>query len=209
MAGLFLSMEGIDGSGKTTQLGHLEKRLRKAGIAYLINREPGGVPVGQQIRDILLNPANHSLSPTAELLLYFANRAQNVDEQVRPALERGEMVISDRFTDSTLAYQGAARGLGRDTVRTLHEIACRGTEPTLTIYLRVSLEVSARRRAAQVKDRLEAEAAEFHRRVFETYEHLAESQAARVVAVDGERSESRVAQEIWEIVNKAWEKRDR
>lgn len=204
MSGLFISLEGIDGSGKSTQLGLLEERLRAEGIAFLVNREPGGVAIGQQIRKILLDPENRTLSPVTELLLYFANRAQNIDEQVRPALERGELVVSDRFTDSTLAYQGAARDLGAETVKTLHAIACRGTEPSLTLYIRVRPEVSRARRVGQSNDRLEAEANAFHQRVFDTYESLAQDEPHRIVTVDGERPAEVVAAEVWNIVSERW-----
>jgi dTMP kinase len=209
MRGLFISLEGIDGSGKSTQLALLEARLQSEEIPFLVNREPGGVAIGQQIRAILLDPENRALSPVTELLLYFANRAQNIDEQVRPALARGELVVSDRFTDSTLAYQGAARKLGAETVRTLHRIACRGTEPELTVYVRVRPEVSRARRAGQSDDRLEGEALEFHETVFATYEELAAAERERIVTVDGEREAEEVAAEIWGIVAERWRARAR
>lgn len=204
--GLFISIEGIDGSGKSTQLEHLTARLDYEGIAYLLNREPGGSQVGNQIRKIVLDPAN-PVSPTAELLLYFANRAQNVDEQIRPALEAGKLVISDRYTDSTLAYQGGARALGVALVEQLHGIACRGTEPSLTLYLRIRPEVSQKRLSRQKKDRLEQEGVAFHERVFEAYEALAAAHPERIVAVDGERSEAAIAQDIWRIVMERWQRR--
>lgn len=207
MAGLFISLEGIDGSGKSTQLTLLEERLRTEGIPFLVNREPGGVAIGQQIRKILLDPENKTLSPVTELLLYFANRAQNIDEQVRPALERGDLVVSDRFTDSTLAYQGGARELGAETVRTLHGIACRGTEPVLTLYVRVTPEVSRARRAGLSNDRLEAETTAFHQRVFEMYERLAQEEPQRIVMVDGERPQDLVAADVWRIVSERWQAR--
>lgn len=197
--GLFLSFEGIDGSGKSTQIDLLTQQLTRAEIPWLLNREPGGAPVSRQIREILLNPAN-TVSPTAELLLYFANRAQNVDEVIRPALADGKLIISDRYTDSTLAYQGAARGLGVSLVRQLHSIACRGTEPSLTLYLRVTPEVSAARRRNTAKDRLEAEAADFHRRVFDAYEELAATEPQRIVTIDGDRPTEIVAQDIFKLV---------
>jgi len=201
--GLFISIEGIDGSGKSTQLKHLTGRLEREGVAYLLNREPGGSLVGDLIRKILLDPDN-PVSPTAELLLYFANRAQNVDEQIRPALEAGKLVISDRYTDSTLAYQGVARDLGMELVGQLHGIACRGTEPELTLYLRIRPEVSAQRLSRQKKDRLEAEGEAFHQCVFEAYEALAAAYPERIVAVDGERAEGLIARDIWRIVMEKW-----
>jgi dTMP kinase len=205
--GLFVSLEGIDGSGKSTQLRRLLSRLEQEGIPYLINREPGGSAVGGEIRRLLLDPAQQ-VSPTAELLLYFANRAQNVDEQIRPALEAGKLVLSDRYTDSTLAYQGAARGLGVELVQQLHEIACRGTEPELTLYLRVRPQTSAARRQLQSKDRLEAEGPGFHQRVFEAYENLAGQYPERIVTVEGERDEDAIAEEIWALLRDRWQRRD-
>lgn len=206
-AGLFLSIEGIDGSGKSTQLELLTNRLRREGVPYLLNREPGGSEVGNQIRQILLDPSN-PVSPTAELLLYFANRAQNVDQQIRPALREGKLVISDRYTDSTLAYQGSARNLGQELVANLHAIACRGTEPTLTIYLRIRPELSVKRLGQQKKDRLEAEGRVFHERVFEAYEGLARADTERIVVVDGDRKQTVIAEEIWHIVMDRWKRRD-
>ncbi len=130
---LFLTFEGMDGSGKTTQMKFLAERLRRAGRGVLECAEPGGTPIGMQIRRVLLDSANQELRPTAELLLYFACRAQNVDEWIMPALAEGRIVLSDRFTDSSLAvYQGCGRGLGVETVLALDRIACRGLEPDLT-----------------------------------------------------------------------------
>ena len=131
--GIFITFEGMDGSGKTTQMHRLAARLRALRHTVLETLEPGGPPVAQKIRRILLDSANQELSPTTEILLYFASRAQNVDEWITPALARGEIVLSDRFTDSSLAYQGVGRGLGIDTVQALERIACRGLKPDLTI----------------------------------------------------------------------------
>ena len=147
--GRFISFEGTDGCGKSTQMRMLAARLRGEGKDVIETAEPGGTRIGLQIRGILLDSVNQELSPTAEMLLYFASRAQNVDERIVPALERGTIVLSDRFTDSTLAYQGAARGLGRDVVMTLHQIACRGLLPDLTIYLDIDLDTSLQRAHAR------------------------------------------------------------
>lgn len=201
--GLFLSFEGLDGSGKSTQLQHLTRRLDRESIPYLLNREPGGTRTGNVIRSLLLDP-RQSISPTAELLLYFANRAQNVDEQIRPALAAGRLVISDRYTDSTLAYQGHARSLGAPLVEQLHHIACRGTEPTLTFYLRIRPETSRARLRRQSPDRLEAETDAFHLRVFEAYEQLAARYPERIQVIDGERGEATIAADIWRIFESRW-----
>ena len=132
---LFLTFEGMDGSGKTTQMRLLAERLRARGREVLETAEPGGTRIGIEIRRILLDAANQELAPTAEMLLYFACRAQNVDEWIVPALAAGKMVLSDRFTDSTLVYQGCGRGLGAETVLTLDRIACRGLAPDLTLLI--------------------------------------------------------------------------
>src|SRR5215467_12139400 len=140
--GIFISFEGMDGCGKTTQMRRLARRLRKENHTVLENIEPGGGEIGAQIRRILLDSKNHALSPTAELLLYFASRAQNVDQLILPALSRGAVVLSDRFTDSSLVYQGCGRGLGAELVLTLDRIACRGLKPDLTLLIDIDLATS-------------------------------------------------------------------
>src|SRR5258708_39508406 len=147
--GRFITFEGMDGSGKTTQMHRLAARLRAQGRTVLETVEPGGPPVAQKIRRILLDRENQELSPTTEILLYFASRAQNVDEWIMPALARGEIVLSDRFTDSSLVYQGYGRGLGADAVAALDRIACRGLKPNLTILVDVDPEASLERARAR------------------------------------------------------------
>ena len=146
--GLVISFEGLDGSGKSTQMRRLAKRLRARGHVVLETVEPGGTEIGGKIRQVLLDAANQELSPTAELLLYFASRAQNVDERIGPALRRGEIVLADRFTDSTLVYQGCGRGLGAETVLALDRIACRGLKPDLTLLVDIDVETSLARALA-------------------------------------------------------------
>src|ERR1700735_2048244 len=137
---LFITFEGPDGSGKSTQARMLAERLRAQGHDVLESVEPGGTLIGQQIRRILLDPANKELTATAELLLMFAARAQNVEQWILPALAQGKIVISDRFTDSSLAYQGAGRGLGWETVLQLDRIACHGLVPDVTICVDIDSE---------------------------------------------------------------------
>src|SRR5580700_5258941 len=150
-SGLFITFEGMDGSGKTTQMHRLAARLRDQGRTVLETTEPGGPPIAMKIRRILLDSANQELGPTAEVLLYFASRAQNVDQWIVPALDRGEVVLCDRFTDSSMAYQGCGRGLGVQTVEDLDRIACRGLKPDLTLLVDVDAEASlARARARNV-----------------------------------------------------------
>src|SRR5665811_375111 len=139
----------MDGSGKTTQMHRLAERLRSLGRTVLETAEPGGPPIAMKIRRILLDSANQELSPTTEILLYFASRAQNVDQWIAPALGRGEIVLSDRFTDSSLVYQGCGRGLGVETVAALERIACRGIRPNLTLLVDIDAESSLARAHAR------------------------------------------------------------
>jgi dTMP kinase len=196
--GFFISFEGIDGAGKSTQIRRLVERLRLSGRDVVETVEPGASRIARQIRQVLLDPANAEMSPVAEMLLYFAARAQNASELIRPALARGAIVVSDRFTDSTIAYQGYARGLGEALVRELHEIACPGLTPDLTILLDIDPAVSAQRRRGA--DRLENEPDEFRSRVREGYLRLAAREPDRIHAIDGVQSPDAVAGEIWRLV---------
>jgi dTMP kinase len=205
---LFITLEGIDGSGKSTQMRLLGERLRAAGRAVVENAEPGGTPIGKQIRRILLDARNQELCPTAELLLYFASRAQAVDELVRPALAAGKTVLSDRWTDSTLAYQGCGRGLGVDTVLALDRIACRGLTPDLTLIVDIDLDTSLERARARntiaesSETRMDEQSMEFHRKVRDAYHALAAQEPDRIRLVDGRASAGAVADEIWKIVSR-------
>jgi dTMP kinase len=204
--GVFITFEGMDGSGKTTQLRRLGERLRGMGRAVLETAEPGGTTIGRKIRQILLDAGNQELSPTAELLLYFASRAQNVEEAILPALERGEIVLADRFTDSTLAYQGCARGLGAEAVRSLDRIACRGLRPDLTLLLDIGPETSvARARARNLAEtsaetRMDEQSADFHRKVYEAYQALVTSEPERVKPIPAAGSVVDVERAVWEAV---------
>ncbi len=205
---MFITFEGIDGSGKTTQMQRLAGRLRAAGRAIVENAEPGGTPIGRQIRRILLDAKNQELAPTAELLLYFASRAQAVDELVRPALAEGKIVLSDRWTDSTLVYQGCGRGLGAETVLALDRIACRGLRPDLTLIVDIDLEKSldrarSRNTAAESSEtRMDEQSVEFHRAVREAYHALAAREPERIRVVDGAADPDTIARQIWEIVRR-------
>src|ERR1051325_75606 len=147
--GVFITFEGPEGSGKSTQLRMLAERLRAAGRDVLETAEPGGTAIGTQIRRVLLDAENRELCPTAELLLMFAARAQNVDQWILPALSQGRVVLSDRFTDSTLVYQGVARGLGADVVYEVDRIACRGLVPDLTLLIDIDTETGLARATAR------------------------------------------------------------
>ena len=205
--GLFITFEGTDGSGKTTQLRRLGERLRASGWPVLETVEPGGTPIGQQIRRILLDNANQELDRRAEMLLYFASRAQNVHQWIVPHLEAGGVVLCDRFTDSTLAYQGGGRGLGADTVRKLHEIACGTLQPDVTVYLDVDLETGlARAKAGRERlDRMDQQSLEFHRSVRQTYLGLAAAEPQRFRVIDASPDPDAVEQAVWRVIEPALE----
>ncbi len=199
--GRFITFEGIDGSGKTTQMRLVAERLRSMSREVVETQEPGGTGIGLEIRRILLDPGNTKLCPIAEMLLYFAARAQNFDERILPAWRRGAVVLSDRFTDSTLAYQGAGRELGDDVVMRLHDIACHGLQPDLTIYIDIDPETAARRTDSRgARDRIEEEAAAFRTRVRDAYQKLATLNRTRIQTVDGHGTVSEVNARIWPVI---------
>ena len=206
--GLFITFEGPEGSGKSTQLRRLAARLRSEGRTVLETAEPGGTAIGMQIRRVLLDAKNHELRPTTELLLMFAARAQNVDELILPALSRGEIVLCDRFTDSSLVYQGAARGLGAEVVYEVDRIACRGLVPDLTIVVDIATEAGLERARARNEDahgvetRLDEQAIDFHRKVRDAYLQLASDEPGRVTLVDGAGSVEKVEKDVWSAVSK-------
>lgn len=189
--GRFISFEGMDGCGKTTQLRLLAGALRGEGLEVVETVEPGGTEIGQQIRRILLDPANLAIHPRTELLLYFASRAQNVAEVIRPALEAGSIVLCDRFTDSTLVYQGCGRGLDPEIVLQLEGIACQGLKPDVTVLIDIDLNTSlarAKKRnqsAGPSESRIDDESAAFHERVRKGYLALAEKEPERFIIIDG------------------------
>jgi dTMP kinase len=189
--GRFITFEGIDGCGKTTQFRLLAHWLREHAVQVVETVEPGGTPIGQQIRRILLDPASAEIQPRAELLLYFASRAQNVEQVIRPALAAGNTVLCDRFTDSTLVYQGCGRGLDTGVVRDLDRIACQGLKPDVTVLIDIDLETSLQRarrrneRTGPAESRIDEEDAAFHDRVRRGYLALAQAEPDRIVVIDG------------------------
>jgi dTMP kinase len=190
MTGRFLVLEGIDGCGKTTQLQRLanwlpESGLMPSGATLHLTREPGGTSLGRALRELLLNSSDESApDPTAELLLYAADRAQHVERIIRPALEQGDWVLSDRFSGSTLAYQGDGRGLDLQTILDLERIATGGVIPDLTFWLDLPLQESLKRRGARADDRIEAEGEAFLMRVSEGFQRLSTERGWIPVAAD-------------------------
>ncbi len=198
MKGYFLSVEGGDGSGKSTQIKKIEAYLRERGQKVLLTREPGGTPVAEKIRELILDPANQALTGRAEMLLYAASRAQHVEEKILPALAEGKTVLSDRFTDSSIAYQGFGRGLG-EMVAEVNRIATGGREPDLTIFLNISPAAGMARKNKQsghALDRLEQEKAAFHEAVYAGYLTLAKESGGRIAAIDADRSAEEVFADI-------------
>ncbi len=193
-------MEGPDGSGKTTQARRLVAHLKEQGYTVYATREPGGTAIGDQIRTILLSSANAEMLPTTEILLYSASRAQIVGEVIVPHLRRGEIVICDRYFDSTLAYQGYGHGLDLDTLRVITDFATGGLKPDLTIYLDVSAELGIQRKAGQNLDRLEQYDIDFHRRVCAGYRELIAADAHRWRAVAAQGNVDAVEARVREIV---------
>ena len=193
MTGRFISFEGGDGAGKTTQIALLAEYIKSTGVEVIVTHEPGGTALGQKIRKALLH--GEDLSPRTEALLYSADRAHHAATVIRPALERGATVITDRFADSSVAYQGAARELGIDEIRDLNTWAVGGLSPELTILLDVDPEIGATRVGAE-KDRLESAGVAFHRRVRQTFLELAAAEPDRFVIVDASRTVDEIAADV-------------
>ena len=208
MAGLFVTFEGTEGSGKSTQIQILARRLEGLNRKVTILREPGGTPIGEEIRHTLKHSSeNAAMFPETELLLLNASRAQLVREVIRPHLEAGHVVLCDRFFDSTIAYQVFGRGLEANPVQRIIDFAIEGTRPDLTVLLRVPIEVSEARRKGrdsgaqdEQRDRFEEQDREFFRRVEQGYDAIAASTATRVRTIDGTRGVQDVHEEIWRWV---------
>jgi dTMP kinase len=208
--GLFITLEGLDGSGKTTQINRLAAWLKKRGHRVLVTREPGGTETGERIRALVLDSRSTNLAPMAEMALMFASRAQTIAEVLLPALAAGQIVLCDRFTDSTEAYQGGGRELGSAVVLELHRQLCSGLQPGLTLLLLPSLEASlARARSRNERTaneggkdegRFEAEKDAFYERVWQKYREIAAREPERVVLIEGDLSIDEVHEQIVEAV---------
>lgn len=209
---LFVTFEGIEGCGKTTQASRLKAALEATGKSVVLTRQPGGTAVGERIRGILLD-VKTKLVPLAELLLYEADRAQHVAEVIRPALDAGKIVLCDRYIDASVAYQGAARGVSTDLVETLNRIATAGLEPDLTLLLDLDAEVSLKRArdravaAGDSPDRFERESATFHSAVRSGYLAIAEKRPGRFVKIAADRNPDVIARDILDVVLARLERR--
>jgi dTMP kinase len=199
----FITFEGSEGCGKSTQVQSLAKRLTAAGISFLITREPGGTPIGETIRELLqFSPQSAAMTPETEVLLFEASRTQLVREVIKPALKRGECVIADRFFDSTTVYQGVARKLDPKMVRELNAFAVGDCIPDITFVLDVDLETArARMKGPRRPDRMEMQPDDFYEQVVEGYRKLGKSESERVVLIDGRNSPDAIAAEIWRILS--------
>ncbi len=209
--GLFITLEGLDGSGKTTQIKRLSGWMQKRGVVPVITRQPGGTAAGDRIRELLLDSRSVGLAPMTEMALMFGDRAQAIAEVIEPALAAGDTVLCDRFTDSTEAYQGGGRELGSELVLEMHRLICGGLQPDLTLLLLPPLDKSlerARRRNDRVAEkngpdegRFESEQDAFFRRVWEKYREIARRDAERVVAIEGDLSIDDVHEQIVEALS--------
>jgi dTMP kinase len=209
--GIFITLEGLDGSGKTTQIKRLATWLTRRGHQPVLLRQPGGTSMGDRIRELLLDSRSRSLDAMTEMALMFADRAQAIAEVIQPALDAGKIVVCDRFTDSTEAYQGGGRKLGSKVVLDLHRLICRGLQPDLTLLLLPGFESSlarARRRNDRMEsetgrdeNRFETEQDAFYRRVWEKYREIAAREPERVVLIEGDLSIDEVHEQIVESVS--------
>ena len=201
---MLITFEGIEGSGKTTQLKHIEAYFKRQGRECIVTREPGGTEIGKKIRSILLDPASKNMSPVSELFLYIADRAQHVKELVIPAIAAGKTVLCDRFFDATVVYQGYARGLDVKQIHRLHELVLEGLKPDITILLDLPPELGLSRAWAQINNgkrgseesRFEKEKLAFHKRVRAGYLELARLDPQRFRVIDANREEKQVCRDI-------------
>ena len=199
---LFITFEGIEGCGKTTQIGHLTSYLEGTRRSFLLTREPGGTELGEKIRQILLSSENAGIEPMAELFLYAAARVQHFRQVIHPALKEGKIVLCDRYADATLAYQGFGRGLDPNWIEEIHARSVENAKPDLTFLLDLPVEEGLRRAWKRIEgnpikeDRFEKEAVDFHQRVREGYLTLARKEPRRIIVLDGMKNEQSLHREI-------------
>ncbi len=199
LAGVFIALEGIDGSGKSTIAERLVLKLQAVGKTVILSREPGGTAIGEQIRMVLLGQASSSMLPTTEMLLFAAARSQHVGEVIRPALGEGSIVVTDRFSDSSLAYQWGARGLEKHVVELAQELATGGLKPHLKILLDLPVETALARRlaASHEVNRLDRESIRFHTQVREAYHSLVAADPTRWRVINADRAQDEVCTDVW------------
>lgn len=207
--GRFLTVEGIEGVGKSTQVARLSEALRERGIDHVVTREPGGTPLAEKIRDIVLHSRDEALPPIAELLLMFAARAVHLANHVEPNLRAGRWVVCDRFIDATYAYQGGGRGLSVDEIRQLETLVLGARRPDLTLLLDApvpqALQRARQRNAGAAADRFESERAEFFERVRGAYLARAAAEPGRIVVIDSSRPVNEVASQIFKVLeSRSW-----
>lgn len=201
--GLLITIEGIDGSGKSTQINFIKNYLEQIGCNVLVTREPGGTEISEKIRSIILDPENKNMGSITELLLYASARAQLVFEVIKPALYAGNIVVCDRFIDSTIAYQGYGRGINIDSIICVNNLALQGVQPDLTILLDISPENALKRRLPPLSfDRIEQEDNEFYRKVSEGYRSLAKKYPERIKSIDADRCREDVFNDIKIYIDK-------
>jgi len=203
--GIFITIEGPDGSGKTTALQQVVPRLQQEMNRKVVaTREPGGSPIAEKIRSLILDPSHTDMDSRTEALLYAASRRQHLIEKVLPVLESGDVIFCDRFVDSSIAYQGYARGIGEEGIREINEFATEGIEPDVTLYIDVPAEVGIQRIHANLDEReynrLDQEKLAFHEKVRAGYQHLAQANPERIVVVDGTMSRESVAEACYHII---------
>lgn len=193
--GYFISFEGIDGSGKSTQIKKLKKYLENDGYQVVLTREPGGTDIGEKIREIILDPSNGEMTHMTEVFLYAASRAQHVEQVIKPAVENGKIVICDRFVDSSIAYQGYGRQLG-ECVGIINQYAVAGYMPDMTFLMKAAPDIGNDRIKNRQKDRIEMENSDFHTRVYMGYEELEKLFPDRIIGIDATQSINDIEQSI-------------
>lgn len=198
--GIFITVEGTDGSGKTTQIGLMKSYLEEKGYEVILTREPGGTNIGEKIRSILLDPENKEMNQVTEMLLYASARAQIIAELIKPAIENGKVVICDRFLDSSYVYQGFGRGIDIDLITLINNVAVCGVMPDITFWFDISPETALKRRvASSVPDRIEREQLDFHNKVYNGYKMLASMYPERIKRIDADKG----VDEVFDTV-KSW-----
>lgn len=213
MQGLFISVEGPDGAGKSTLTQMLNTKLIEAlNVPLVTTREPGGSDIAEKIREVIIDPENKEMDARTEALLFAASRRQHVKETIQPALARGEVILCDRFVDSSIAYQGAGREIGVDKVATLNQFATEDLTPDITLYLDVDAQVGLNRigseQSNRKKDRLEMEEISFHNRVREAYLKLLEKNPERIKLIDATQTPNDILNDSWNILEKELQERN-